>query len=212
MSFPEVKQAIAAGVHLPVLHRTTDKRVASSMDVSQMVFNRKICEWLWVVCCGWAASLGHHLFREYSGIYNGESAVEQKTGGVSCHYLNGSLMGPGLMTVLTDICNFHLFSSQKNTLAHHSFAPNHLGWSLLDQLFRGHSSTLLCSLYLLPLTQHRDGSVSSLPDTVQFPSPCPDRSEDASKKALISLRPLPGLQWLLLELAVLRDVKLGLWS
>lgn len=92
MSFPEVKHAIAAGVHLPVLHRTTDERAASSMDVSQMVFNRKICEWPWVVCCGWAASLGHHLFREYSGIYNGESAVEQKTGGLNCHYLNGSLM------------------------------------------------------------------------------------------------------------------------
>lgn len=42
MSFSEIKHAIAAGVHLSVLQRTNNERAASSMDGSQMAFNRKI--------------------------------------------------------------------------------------------------------------------------------------------------------------------------
>lgn len=55
---------------------------------------------------------------------------------------------------------FAISKKKENIPAHHSSAPDHLGCSLLDQLFCSHSSTLLCSLHLISLTQHRDGPIA----------------------------------------------------
>lgn len=71
---------------------------------------------------------------------------------------------------------------RQNTPAHHS-VPDHLGWSLLAQLFCCHPSTLLRSLHLLP--HQGDEPIALSPVQCRSLIDC---NEDMCRKAVRRLR------------------------
>lgn len=70
-----------------------------------------------------------------------------------------------------------------NTTVHHSSVPDHLSWTLLDQLFCCHSCTHLWSLNLLSLPQPRARQLSSTVQLSNLGSNCSeDNVQESCKK------------------------------